>query len=165
MTRRTSDENPCGQGFSRSVPSSVSCGYLPYSRQKCQKFARNHPQRYPGIFQAFVQERYQAESHSNQTSRCDEPHRRQPSDLGCVLVPHGTRVSRSGTRNELQLIHFSAATDPQGADRMTHRPRALAPIDSSTQFPWSCLSRPAHSVIAMTNVSARIWSLTRLRQM
>ena len=99
------------QRFSRSVPSSASRGYLPYSRQKCQKFARYHPQGYPGNFQVLVQGRSQAESPSNQTLRCSE--RGQPSDLRCVLVPNESSVSRSGTRNELQLIHFSAAKDPQ----------------------------------------------------
>jgi hypothetical protein len=38
------------QGFSRSLLSLSTCGYLPYSRQKCQKFARNHPQGYPQKF-------------------------------------------------------------------------------------------------------------------
>jgi hypothetical protein len=38
------------QGFSRSLPSLSICGHLPYSRQKCQKFARNHPQGYPQKF-------------------------------------------------------------------------------------------------------------------
>src|SRR5215469_17547894 len=43
-------ETPVSQGFSRSLPSLSICGYLPYSRQKCQKFARNNPQGYPQKF-------------------------------------------------------------------------------------------------------------------
>jgi hypothetical protein len=35
------------QGFSRSLPSRSTCGYLPCSRRKCQKFARNDPQGCP----------------------------------------------------------------------------------------------------------------------
>jgi len=38
------------QGFSRSLLSLSICGYLLYSRQKCQKFARNHPPGYPQKF-------------------------------------------------------------------------------------------------------------------
>ena len=38
------------QRFSPSFPSLSICGYLPYSRQKCQKFARNYPQGYPQKF-------------------------------------------------------------------------------------------------------------------
>ena len=34
------------QGFSRSHPSRSTCGYLPCSRGKCQKFARNDPPGY-----------------------------------------------------------------------------------------------------------------------
>ena len=35
------------RGFSRSLLSRSTCGYLACSRRKCQKFARNDPQRYP----------------------------------------------------------------------------------------------------------------------
>ena len=42
------------QGVSRSILSRASCGNLPYSRQKCQKFARNHPQGYPRNFQGAI---------------------------------------------------------------------------------------------------------------
>jgi len=50
MTRKKSDGNPCTT-MVFAIPSPFSiCGYLPYSRQKCKKFARNHAQRYPEKF-------------------------------------------------------------------------------------------------------------------
>ena len=42
------------QGVSRSILSRASCGNLPYSRQKCQKFDRNHPQGYPRNFHSKI---------------------------------------------------------------------------------------------------------------
>ena len=42
------------QGVSRSVLSLATCGYLPCSGQKCQKFARKHPQGYARNFQGAI---------------------------------------------------------------------------------------------------------------
>src|SRR5215472_3519439 len=42
------------QEVSRSVLSLSICGYLPCSGQKCQKFARNHPQGYPRNFHSAI---------------------------------------------------------------------------------------------------------------
>jgi hypothetical protein len=42
------------QGVLRSVLSLTTCGYLPCSRQKCQKFARNHSQGYRRNFNSAI---------------------------------------------------------------------------------------------------------------
>jgi hypothetical protein len=42
------------QTFSRSLPARSTYGFLPYSHQNCQKFARNHPQGYQRNFHSAI---------------------------------------------------------------------------------------------------------------
>lgn len=114
------------QGFSRSLLSLATCGYLPYSRQNSLNLATHHPQEYPGSLRSSLRRGDARKSRSadslGRSNRCEQTRGGSvPLASSCEVSSDLIRANERLGHDRIRIISITRGRQAADRHRMDHR--------------------------------------------